>query len=80
MTRIRSLIGNQSPREVDDDVQASAVLVDAQGVTDQMTTHAHAHADRTTLDQAPADPIYAWQILISSGLGARGDTDQSPPG
>ena len=52
MTRIRSLIGNQNPREVDDDVQASAVLVGAQGVTDQMTTHAH--ADRTTLDQAQA--------------------------
>lgn len=52
LPRIRSLIGHQSPRDVDDDVQASAVVVGAQGVTDQMTTQAHADADRTTLDQA----------------------------
>lgn len=52
MTRIRSLIG-QSPRDVDDDVQASAVLVGAQGMTEQMTTHTHAEAV-TTLDQAQA--------------------------
>ncbi len=176
MTRIRSLIG-QRPRDVDDDVQASAVLVGAQGMTDQMTTHTHAEAV-TTLDQAqahcadmvneatdrveamlqearstaeavyrrsrdktasleqdaarthaetltvfnhdktvlestiddlrgfeqeyriqltfyfqsllheldgptptaPADPIHTGQDLVSSGLGARGDTGQSPPG
>jgi len=53
LTRIRSLIGNHSPREVDDDLQASAVLDGAQGMTDQMTTQAHADAD-TTLDRAQA--------------------------
>jgi DivIVA domain-containing protein len=53
MTRIRSLVGNQSPRDVDGDLQASAVLVGAEAVTDQVTTQAHADAART-LDQAQA--------------------------
>lgn len=52
MTRIRSLIGHQSPRDVDDDLQASTVAR-AQDMTDQMTTQSHAEADRT-LDQAQA--------------------------
>jgi DivIVA domain-containing protein len=52
MMRIRSLIGHQSPQDVDDDLQASTVAR-AQGIADQMTTQAHAEADRT-LDQAQA--------------------------
>jgi DivIVA domain-containing protein len=52
MTRIRSLIGHQSPQDVDDDLQASTVAR-AQDMADQMTTQAHAEADRT-LDQAQA--------------------------
>jgi len=52
MTRIRSLIGHQSPQDVDDDLQASAVAC-AEDMADQMTTQAHAEADRT-LDQAQA--------------------------
>jgi DivIVA domain-containing protein len=53
MTRIRSLIGHQSPQDVDDDLQASAVLARAQDMADQMTTQAHVEADRT-FDQAQA--------------------------
>jgi DivIVA domain-containing protein len=53
MTRIRSLIGHQSPRDVDDDLQGSTVLARARDMADQVTTHAHTEADRT-LDQAQA--------------------------
>jgi hypothetical protein len=52
MTRIRSLIGHQSPRDVDDDLQASTVAR-AEDMANQMTTQAHAEADRA-LDQALA--------------------------
>jgi DivIVA domain-containing protein len=52
MMRIRSLINHQGPRDVDDDLQASAVA-GAEDMADQMTTQAHAEADRT-LDQAQA--------------------------
>ena len=52
MTRIRSVIGHQSLRDVDDDLQASTVA-GAEDMADQMTTQAHAEADRT-LDQAQA--------------------------
>jgi DivIVA domain-containing protein len=55
MTRIRSLIGNQSrPRDGEDEPQLSMVLACAQHRADQITTQAHAEADRT-LDQAQAD-------------------------
>jgi DivIVA domain-containing protein len=53
MTRIRSLIGHHSPRDVDHDVRASPVLARARDMADQMTTQAHAEADRT-FDQAQA--------------------------
>jgi DivIVA domain-containing protein len=53
MTRIRSLIDHQSPREVDDDLQGGAVVVPTQDMADQMTTQARPEADRT-LDQAQA--------------------------
>jgi DivIVA domain-containing protein len=52
MMRIRSLIGHQSPRDVDDDLQASPVAC-AEDMVDLMTTQAHAEADRT-LGQAQA--------------------------
>ena len=52
MTRIRSLINHQGPRDVDDDLQASTVA-GAEDMADQMTTQAHTEADRT-LDQAQA--------------------------
>ena len=52
MTGIRSLIGHQSPRDVDDDLQASTVAC-AEDMADQMTTQAHAEADRT-LNQTQA--------------------------
>jgi len=57
MTRIRSLIGNRSPRDVDDDLQASAVVVGAQGMTDQRTTQPHGDAARTH-DQARAHCVH----------------------
>ncbi|MEA2202880.1 MAG: hypothetical protein QOI89_3588 [Solirubrobacteraceae bacterium] len=53
MTRIRSLISKQSPRDVDDDLQVSAVVVRAQDMANQVVDEAHAEADRT-LDQAQA--------------------------
>jgi DivIVA domain-containing protein len=56
MTRIRSLIGHQSPRDVDDDLQASTVAC-AEDMADQVTTQAHAEADRT-LSQAQAHCAY----------------------
>jgi DivIVA domain-containing protein len=56
MTRIRSLIGHQSPLDVDDDLQASTVAC-AEDMADQMTTQAHAEADRT-LGQAQAHCAY----------------------
>jgi DivIVA domain-containing protein len=62
MTRIRSLIGHQSPRDVDDDLQASTVAC-AEDMADLMTTQAHAEADRT-LGQAQAHCAY----LISEAV------------
>jgi DivIVA domain-containing protein len=56
MTRIRSLIGHQSPRDVDDDLQASTVAC-AEDMADQVTTQAHAEANRT-LGQAQAHCAY----------------------
>jgi DivIVA domain-containing protein len=56
MTRIRSLIGHQGLRDVDDDLQASTVVC-SQDVADQMTTQSHAEVDRT-LDQAQAHCAY----------------------
>jgi DivIVA domain-containing protein len=52
MTRIRLLIGHQSPQDVDDDLQGCTVAR-AQDMADQMTTQAHGEVDRT-LDQAQA--------------------------
>ncbi|PZS33516.1 MAG: cell division initiation protein [Pseudonocardiales bacterium] len=53
LTRIRSLIGNQSARDVDDDRQASAAVVGAQGTADQMTAQAQTEAG-VSLDQTRA--------------------------
>ena len=73
MTRIRSLIGHQSPRDVDDDLRGSPVLARAQDMADQVTTQAHADAHRT-LDQAQA---HCAHVISEAQRKAEGMVDKA---